>query len=143
MTPKRRTRPRMMAPKEDAPIRCQSHLKWVRGFACSCSEIDPAGCDGKIEAAHVRRGTDGGIGSKPGDNWTLPLCSGHHAEQHRIGEQSFEKKYRLSMKQIAERLWRLSPHRLRHERSKLGMSALSDGSLGRRSMPRAEKDVEG
>lgn len=105
----------MMAPKPDSPIRCQGHLKFVRGFNCVCSEIDPSGCGGKIEAAHVRRGTDGGIGSKPGDNWTYPGCSEHHAEQHRIGEQSFEKKYRLNLKQIAERLWRISPHRLKWE----------------------------
>lgn len=105
MIPSRRTRPRMMAPKADAPIRCESFKQWVRGHNCACVDIDPTGCNGKIEAAHVRRGTDGGVGMKPGDNWCLPLCSEHHAEQHRIGEQSFEKKYRFSMKRIAERLW--------------------------------------
>lgn len=44
---------------------------------------------------------------KPSDCHSLPLCSEHHAEQHRIGEQSFEKKYRFSMLQIAARLWKL------------------------------------
>ena len=106
MIPARRTRPRMMAPKPDAPIRCESFRQWVRGHNCTCVEIDPTGCGGKIEAAHVRRGTDGGIGMKPGDNFSLPLCSNHHAEQHCIGEQSFEKKYRFSMLQVADRLWR-------------------------------------
>ena len=116
MIPSRRKKPRMMPPKDDAPIRCQSHLAWVRGFQCVCVDIDPTGCGGKIEAAHVRRGTDGGIGSKPGDNWTYPACGNHHAEQHRIGEQSFEAKYRMRLKEIAARLWRLSPHRITYER---------------------------
>ena len=118
MIPKRRTRPRMMAPKEDAPIRRQSHLKWVRGHNCVCVEIDPTGCGGKIEAAHVRRGTDGGIGSKPGDNWTYPGCSNHHQEQHRVGEQTFELTYKLDLKAIAERLWRISPARVAYEAHK-------------------------
>jgi len=96
----------MQQPKADAPIRCPSHLKWVRGHNCICVEIDPTGCEGKIEAAHVRRGTDGGVGSKPGDNFSIPLCSNHHREQHTIGEQSFEKRYRFSMLQVADRLWR-------------------------------------
>lgn len=96
----------MMAPKETAPIRSASFLQFVRGFACTCVETDPTGCAGKIEAAHVRRGTDGGIGQKPSDRYCIPLCSEHHAEQHRIGEQSFEKKYRFAMLPVADRIWR-------------------------------------
>jgi hypothetical protein len=125
MIPKRRTRPRMMAIKEDAPIRCQSHLQWVRGFSCVCVEIDPTGCEGKIQACHVRRGTDGGIGSKPGDNWTFPACAGHHALQHNIGEQSFEQRFKLKLKEIASRLWRLSPHRITWERKQMEMNPSS------------------
>lgn len=121
MIPKRRTRQRMMLPKPDAPIRCDGHLKWVRGHNCVCVEIDPTGCGGRIEAAHVRRGTDGGIGSKPGDNWTLPACSNHHAEQHRVGEQTFEKTYKLSMKKIAASLWQRSPHRIPYERKQASL----------------------
>ena len=48
---------------------------------------------------------------KPGDEWTIPLCSEAHREQHQIGEAAFEAKYRISMRQIAETLWARSPHR--------------------------------
>jgi len=106
MIPKRRTRPRMMQPKEDAPIRCPSFLQHIRGYNCACVENDPTGCAGKIQAAHVRRGTDGGIGSKPGDNFAIPLCEQHHRDQHNIGEQSFEKRHGFKMLQVADRLWR-------------------------------------
>lgn len=101
-----KTRAPMQPPKSEGPIRCASYLQWVRGHNCVCAETDPTGCEGKIQAAHVRRGTDGGIGMKPSDCYSLPLCSSHHGEQHRIGEQSFEKKYRFSMRQVADRLWK-------------------------------------
>lgn len=105
MIPKLRKRPKMMV-REPSIIRAPTYLAFVRRHHCTCVEIDPTGCGGEIEAAHVRRGTDGGIGMKPSDCYALPLCSEHHAEQHRIGEQSFEKKYRFSMRQVADRLWR-------------------------------------
>lgn len=103
--PSRRKRPKMSV-RQSTVIRSDSYLQWVRGHNCTCVEIDPTGCEGGMEAAHVRRGTDGGIGMKPSDCYALPLCSSHHAEQHRIGEQSFEKKYRFAMKTVADRMWR-------------------------------------
>jgi hypothetical protein len=106
MIPKLRKRPKMMV-KEPTVIRAPGFLAFVRRHNCTCVEIDPTGCGGEIEAAHVRRGTDGGIGMKPSDCYALPLCSEHHAEQHRIGEQSFEKKYRFAMRQVADRLWKM------------------------------------
>jgi hypothetical protein len=64
-----------------------------------------------IEVAHVRRGAGGGIGIKTSDAFTLSLCREHHAEQHRIGEQSFEKRHGFSMLAKAEEFYRASPHR--------------------------------
>lgn len=102
MLPKRRKTPR-----RTEKGRCPSHLQWIRGCVCSVW-----GCKNtQIEAAHVRIGTDGGIGLKPSDKWTIPLCSDHHREQHQIGEKAFEKKYKINMKGIAEQLANASPHR--------------------------------
>lgn len=97
---------RQKAPKERGPLRSPGHLQFVRSRECSIP-----GCEGRpIEAAHVRTGTDGGMSVKPGDQWAISLCAGrwsdqgwnwvegHHAEQHRIGEQAFEKKYGIDMK---------------------------------------------
>jgi hypothetical protein len=102
--------------RESAMIRSAGHLTFVRGFVCSVSNTHGHECQGKIEAAHVRIGTDGGTALKPSDCWAIPLCASHHAEQHRIGERSFETKYKISMKAIAEKLWRVSSHRLKYER---------------------------
>lgn len=68
-----------------------AHRKWIRGHFCTVGDRD---CAGRIEAAHVRIGTDGGASLKPSDWFTWPACSHHHALQHRIGEPEFERRYR-------------------------------------------------
>jgi len=111
--PRRRKSPKLGV-KEAPQIRCASHLQWIRGHECSVADRR-APCDGPIEAAHVRTGTDGGMGVKPSDCWTIPLCSLHHALQHTWGEERFEKAHNISMRFIAERLWQASPHRRKVE----------------------------
>jgi hypothetical protein len=86
---------------------CPAHRAWVRRHRCSV----PGCLSLAIECAHVRRGTDGGGGLKPSDRWCISLCRVHHAEQHRIGELSFEKRYGLDLLSLAESFARLSPHR--------------------------------
>lgn len=94
------------------PIRSDSHLRWIRGFECSIAGKRGHACQGKIQAAHVRTGTDGGGSSKPGDNWTIPLCAEAHAIQHspKMGEPRFEAHYGIDMKAIASGLAARSPH---------------------------------
>ena len=88
-------------------IRSPGHLAWVRTHGCCVPN-----CDGRpIEAAHVRTGTDGGTGIKPGDQWTISLCSSHHLNQHRWGEAWFEQAYLIDMKALAQEFARKSPHR--------------------------------
>lgn len=64
-----------------------------------------------IECAHVRDGTDGGMGLKPSDRWTISLCRDCHSEQHRIGEAPFNAKHGINMVTLAEEFFRRSPHR--------------------------------
>lgn len=86
---------------------CSAHRAWVRRHCCSIS-----GCIRKpIECAHVRGGSDGGIGLKPSDKWTISLCVFHHGEQHQIGEEAFEQKYSLDLRSLAAEFARRSPHR--------------------------------
>jgi hypothetical protein len=108
MIPNRR-KPQRLGLRRPPQIRSVSHLQWVRGFECSCAAS--GNCDGKIEAAHIRSETDGCLGVKPSDRYTIPLCSGHHAEQHRLGEAPFEAIHKISMRKIADELWAKSPHR--------------------------------
>ena len=86
---------------------CPAHRAWVRRHRCSVT-----GClAGPIECAHVRSGTDGGCALKPSDRWTVSLCRAHHAEQHRIGERAFERRYGLDLIALAELFVARSPHR--------------------------------
>lgn len=112
-----------MAHKDETVVRCTGHLQWIRGHECSIagrrtSSIgDVHICDGKTQAAHVRRNGDGGMAMKPGDNRTIPLCHKAHAHQHQIGELAFELLYRINMAEIAAELWRTSLHRRKWEQS--------------------------
>lgn len=88
-------------------LRSPAHRDWVRGHYCSVP-----GCQlMPIEVAHVRRGGRGGIGRKPSDAYCLALCREHHAEQHQIGEVSFENRHGFSMMEMARFFYQASPHR--------------------------------
>ena len=94
-------------PRKTTSRRCAAHRAWVRRHRCSvpgCSRLP-------IECAHVRTGTDGGLGLKPSDKWTISLCRLHHLEQHAIGERDFEAKYDLDLRQLAVEFASRSPHR--------------------------------
>lgn len=107
----KRRKPQKMGLREAPQIRSEKHKQWVRGHECAIAGRNGHVCSGKIEAAHVRTGTDGGLNVKPGDNWTIPLCGEAHIRtQHRLGERLFEVTYGINMKAIAEQLWKASPH---------------------------------
>ena len=109
---KKRKRPKMGIRK--APqIRCPSHLAWIRQHCCAIALRHD--CEGSIEAAHVRAGTDGGLGVKPSDIYTIALCREAHREQHQIGEPAFERKYSINMKKLAEMYAKKSPHKAKWE----------------------------
>ena len=111
MLPKRIAKP----PKPDKRFRCPSHLKFVRSHAC-CR----CGSQVHIEAAHVRTGTDGGMGLKPGDYWTISLCHYCHGLQHQIGESEFERQGLFDMKELAREFVKASPKRRELETARDG-----------------------
>jgi len=55
--------------KPDTRLRVR-HLDFVRQLPCvACGKTAPS------EPVHVRTGTDGGVGMKPGDRYAVPLCT--------------------------------------------------------------------
>lgn len=71
------------APKAIARWKSTAHRDFVRGHACIvCDATAP------IEVAHVRMNGAGGMGRKPDDWLTVPLCRDCHSTQHG-GEVSF------------------------------------------------------
>src|SRR6476646_6472490 len=70
-------------PKPEFRRRAQ-HLAFVRQLSCvACGKAAPS------EAAHVRWGTDAGMGIKPSDRYSVSLCASCHELQHRFGELRF------------------------------------------------------
>lgn len=105
MLPRRLAKPK----RRETVVRSPSHRAFVRSHACSVP-----GCDRMpIECAHVRRGANGAMGAKPGDDWTISLCSAHHAEQHMVGELKFMLVHKLDMAALAAEFWQASPARKR------------------------------
>lgn len=96
--------------KAEKPRRSPAHRAWVRGHSCSA-----CGSQSAIECAHVRSGTDGGIGIKPSDEWCISLCKDCHTRQHQIGEAAFEREQHIDMKALARMFFKLSPHRRKQE----------------------------
>lgn len=83
------------------------HLAFIRGLPC-CICGAP-----RSEAAHVRMndaatGKMQALGQKPHDDWSVPLCAGHHRElpgaQHRIGEANFWRRHGIDPLDLAMRL---------------------------------------
>ena len=78
--------------KKTAPVKRKDYLSWLHELPCLCS--GPM-CEGPIEAAHISTGNRAwghlgrAKGRKASDRWAVPMCRGHHAHQHSMGENAF------------------------------------------------------
>jgi len=65
----------------------KAYLAHVRSFpCCACGRSD-------TECHHIRFSFNSGVGMKPSDCWSIPLCPACHREYHDHGPVSFKKKY--------------------------------------------------
>lgn len=96
------------AKRKPNPRRQVEHRKFIAaiGICLGCSAV------GECECAHVRNNTNGGMGLKPSDRFTVPLGSirncGCHAYQHTLGETEFWGIARIDPLDVACRLWSIS-----------------------------------
>lgn len=72
-------------------IRDRKHLQSIRQLPCLYMSSE---CAGDTEACHIRSYTDGGMGLKPSDCYTIPMCQSCHRKQHQMGEVSFHEQYK-------------------------------------------------
>jgi len=108
-------------PKRSSRWRSPAHRKHVASFACAM-------CHSKtnVVAAHLRMGSGAGLGTKPDDWLTAPLCEsvvggiGCHNVQHMVGERTFwleyEQRHGQTVYQLIEALIASSPKRFEIER---------------------------
>ena len=70
-------------------IRSRKHLQYISEKSCLiCGGID-------VQSAHIRY-AGAGIGQKPCDIFTTPLCLEHHREQHTMNEKMFWQLYQIN-----------------------------------------------
>lgn len=87
------TRARPKSPKADrGRERDNGFCQYVRRQPCEARHL--GGCGGPVQHAHISYRVAGipnsfGRSVKNHDRHGNPLCAGHHAEQHRIGEKPF------------------------------------------------------
>ena len=88
----------------------KAHLDFIRQLPC-CVCGDPI----HTQAAHIRYSdarvgkVNAGVGAKPHDRFTVPLCNIHHDQQHNMGnERRFWELYKIDPILIALALYSIS-----------------------------------
>jgi hypothetical protein len=85
--------------KPDAWFRSKDHRDWLNTLPCHICGVPAAIAKVNsyhIDAAHVRKGTDGCGSEKPSDYFCWPGCSRcHRGEQHQVGEPAFFARYSI------------------------------------------------
>jgi len=82
------------------------HRKFIEAQRCIVSRVD---CAGDVVAAHVRSAANAGVGLKPHDHFTVPLCAMCHALQHQIGQSEFERRFGVNLMETARMFAERSP----------------------------------
>lgn len=82
-------------------LRDPQHLRYVASLPCLICARTPT------QAHHLRYAQPRALGSKPSDEWTVPLCFLHHRALHDAGnEELWWQIHAIDAKAEAERLWR-------------------------------------
>ena len=90
-------------------MRNEAHLNFIRSLPC-CTCLDNI----STEAAHVRMAdaryekAETGMGRKPADQWTVPLCARDHTLQHSMGERKFWGMAEIDPLRLAVELFKVT-----------------------------------
>ena len=90
------------------PIRSPKHLAFIRQQPCMIVNDEGENCNQKAISHHCTFIKEGGMSSKVGDNWCVPLCQFHHGNLHYVGEKTFWGFYGFTLDKItnyAIELW--------------------------------------
>lgn len=82
------------------------YLRWLRKRPCCvCGAAPP------VDACHVRFASaaygkrDTGMGEKPSDRWSIPMCRTCHMKQHAMNEREFWRERRILPLLLAQKLY--------------------------------------
>ena len=89
-----------LAIAEPKRLRDKAHLKFVASQPCLVCGRQPS------DPHHLRFAQPRGIGMKVSDEFTVPLCRGHHRQLHQAGnELAWWKGLKIEPLAVAEELW--------------------------------------
>jgi len=92
-----------LAIAEPRRLRDKAHLKFVASQPCLVCGRQPS------DPHHLRFAQPRAIGLKVSDEFTVPLCRGHHRQLHRVGnETAWWEDLRIDPLEIARGLWEQS-----------------------------------
>jgi hypothetical protein len=81
------------------------HRRWVKSHGCCVPDCRAL----SVDFAHLRSAANAGKGQRPHDIFGVSLCRVHHDEQHRLGADTFNKKYGIDLWALAAEFARRSP----------------------------------
>lgn len=90
-------------------IKNERHCKFIRSLRCLI-----CGDNTTTECAHIRYSDRRagkpvtGLGIRPDDAFTVPLCGNHHRQQHEVGERDWWRANGIDPIFIALALYRVS-----------------------------------
>jgi hypothetical protein len=102
-----------LAIPEPKRLRDKAHLKLVASQPCLVCGRQPS------DPHHLRFAQPRALGLKVSDEFTVPLCRGHHRELHQTGnEKAWWEQRRIRVLEVARGLWEQShPSTARHSSS--------------------------
>jgi hypothetical protein len=90
----------VLALPEPRRVRDRDHVKYVAKQPCLVCGRQPS------DAHHLRFAQSRALGRKVSDEFTVPLCRGHHREVHRWGDEAvWWQKARVNPIVAARALW--------------------------------------
>ena len=99
-TTERNQDPPVLLRSKERRIRDQAHLKFVASHPCLICGRQPS------HAHHIRFAQPRAMGMKVSDEFTVPLCAGHHDSLHRTGdERAWWAARSIEPLEIARQLW--------------------------------------
>lgn len=86
--------------------RSPKHLEMIRQLPCvvCLDNISTEACHLRASSAEYGK-VNPGVGQKPDDRWTTPLCGEDHREQHQMNELDFWGLHRINPFELALKLW--------------------------------------
>jgi hypothetical protein len=114
-----------LALTEPRRIRDREHLRFVTKQPCLICGRKPS------DAHHLRFAQQQALGRKVSDEFTVPLCRGHHREVHRCGDEAaWWQKGRFDPMALARALW-LHTHPLPERPETVSAEAVHAGDANR------------